>query len=221
MVRPRWLEPSLLLVFLLLLPRLHGQQKSTSQVPPRAHSPAATKASTPDPGSIRDGVYGNSYFHVSYKIPVSWVDRTQDVQPASDAGKGLVLLAIFERPPEASGETVNSAVVIAAEPATSYPGLKSAAEYFGPFTELATGKGFKVVNPPYEFAVSGKSLVRSDFSKALEQQTMQQASLAEMEKGYFVSFTFISGSHDEVEELAARLSLGSGPPNPPSKPRSR
>lgn len=148
------------------------------------------------------------------------MDRTQDMQADSEPGKGVVLLAIFERPPEAQGETVNSAVIIAAEPVASYPGLKSAADYFGPLTELTTGKGFKVVNEPFEFAVGGKQLVRGDFSKELGTLTMLQASLVEIEKGYVVSLTFLGGSEDETDQLVAGLNFAGN--RPPGKgPRTK
>jgi hypothetical protein len=205
----------MLLIYAIVLSALLWGLPERLQVstpsPPSKHS--SHPASTTDLGSIHDGAYRNPYFGVSYKIPVGWVDRTKDMQPGNGPGKGLVLLAIFERPPEALGEAVNSAVVIAAEPVASYSGLKTAADYFEPLTELATGKGFKVVNQPYEFSIGSKALVRADFTKALGQQAMHQASVAQMEKGYFVSFTFIGGSEDEVEELIGRLSLKGGAPS--------
>lgn len=179
-----------------------------AQKPTAPATPTVTRAAaTPVAGEIANGVYRNRDFGLAYRIPVGWVDRTQDMQSGNDAAKGLVLLAIFERPPEATGESVNSAVVIAAEPAASYPGLKTAADYFSPLTELATAKGFQVVNPPYEFSLGSKSLARSDFTKSLGKQGMRQASLVEMRKGYFVSFTFIAGEDDELEEIIQRLSL--------------
>jgi hypothetical protein len=106
-------------------------------------------------------------------------------------------------------------VVIAAESASSYPGLKTAADYFGPLTELTTGKGFRVVNAPYQFPVGTKQLVRSDFSKTLGCLTMRQASLVMLQKGYVVSFTFLGGSEDEIEKLIENLSFG-----PSKKPKA-
>ena len=130
------------------------------------------------------------------------------MQEGNEPQKSLVLLAFFQRPPEAAGDTVNSAVVIAAESISSYPGLKTAADYFEPMTELTTSKGFKIVNEPYQFPVGAKQLVRGDFSKVLGTVTMRQASLVALEKGYVVSFTFIGGSEDEIAELVEKLSFG-------------
>src|SRR2546430_8099369 len=128
-----------------------------------------------------------------------------------DPGK-LLLLAAFERPPEATGTTINSAVVIAAEKVSSFSGLKIASDYFGPITELATAKGFTVLNEPHDFVVGTKHLVRGDFSKQRGSLTMYQASLVTLEKSYAVSFTFIGGSQDEIEELIEKMTFS------PSKP---
>ena len=160
---------------------------------------------------MNDGVYQNPFFGFSYQVAFGWVDRTQDMRQGSEPAKSLVLLSTFERPPAAAGDTINSAVVIAAESVASYPGLKSAAQYFGPLTETTTSKGFKVVNEPYEFPLQGKQLVRADFSREMGKLTMYQSTLAMIEKGYVVSFTFIGGSEDEVNELIEGLKFGKGP----------
>ena len=118
-----------------------------------------------------------------------------------------VLLAVFERPPAAIGDTVNNAVVIAAESVKSYPGLKAAVDYFTPLEEITKARGFKVVNEPYEFPVGTRKIAREDFSKGLGKVTMQQASLVMLQKGYVVSFTFIGGSQDEVEDLIEGLNF--------------
>jgi hypothetical protein len=161
-----------------------------------------------DPGSIGNGTYRNVAFGVQYKIPFGWVDRTEQMRDAStDPSKSLLLLAAFERPPEAQGASVNSALLITAESASIYPGLKTAADYFGPLSDIATGKGFQVVNEPYYFEVGAKRTVRADFSKKIDDVTMYQSSLAVLEKGSFVSFTFLGGSEDEVNELIEKLSF--------------
>jgi len=136
------------------------------------------------------------------------------MQEGSEPGKSAVLLAVFERPPEAPGDSINSAVIIAVESAASYPGLKIAADYFGPLAELATSKGFKVENEAYEFAMGTRQLVRGDFSKQTGSLTMRQSSLVMLEKGYAVSFTFIAGSEDEASELIEKLSFKPEPQHP-------
>ena len=169
------------------------------------------KTSIPDSGAIINGSYRNAAFGISYKLPYGWVDRTADMQDDSaDASSSRLLLAVFERPPEAAGNTVNSAVVIAAEALPA--GMKTAAEYFESLSALATGKGFEVKEGTRESSVGAIRLVRGDFSKARGTLTMYQTSLVTMEKGYAVSFTFIGGSEDEVSELIEKLSFASRKP---------
>jgi len=188
-------------------------------------------------GEVSDGVYRNKNFGFSCKIPAGWVLRTEEMNAREDdaaapagratlartaeggcphtGGCGRDLLAAFSRPPEATAEEVNSSILIAAESAALYPGLKDAAQYFGPVTEVAKAQGFEVVNEPYEFMVGTKiagpkTLVRADFQKNVGTRVMRQSTLVMLARGYAVSFTFIGGTEDEVEELVQGLSFGVG-----------
>ncbi len=166
----------------------------------------------PEPGELSNGIYHNLSFGFTYKLPYGWVDRTPEMREAStDPAKETVLLGVFERPPEANGEGVNSGVVIAAESAASYPGLKSAAQYFGPLEEVTKAKGLTTVNPPYEFPVDAKPIVRGDFVKKVGNGSLHQSTLAWLAKGYVVSFTFIGDSDDEVLQLLDGLTFGKKP----------
>jgi hypothetical protein len=193
------------LVLLALLAAPSWAQDKSQPVASWARA-APHVTSGPSPGAVGDGVYHNPSFGFSYKLPYGWVDRTADMQDdTSDASQSRVLMAIFERPPQASGDTINSAVVIAAEPLPT--GMKTAAEYFESMSALATGKGFEAKEGPREFSVGTTKLVRGDLSKGRGTLTMHQTSLVVLEKGYAVSFTFIGGSEDEVNELIEKLSF--------------
>jgi hypothetical protein len=147
-------------------------------------------------------LYRNAAFGFHFQVPYGWVDRTQEMQEGDEAGKSALLLAVFERPPDATGDTVNSAVVIASESAASYKGLKKAEDYLGPLTELATAKGFKPDGDPYPLEIESRQLVRADFVKTIsEKLTMRQCTLVLLAKGQIVSFTFIAGSEDELDDL--------------------
>jgi hypothetical protein len=183
-----------------------------------------------DSGAVADGVYRSTAFGFLYQIPFGWVERTEVMRTESNDPTGAqVLLAVFEHPPEAAGSAPISAVLIAVERAAAYPGIKSAAEYFGPLTELTTAKGFKIVNEPYQFVIGTRQLVRGDFSKQKGTHTTQQSSLVLLDKGYLVSFTFLADGEDEMAALLGGLSFGPtrkarqlsapGPKNPTSTPR--
>jgi hypothetical protein len=179
-----------------------GSSSSKSRQKTEQH----VKASAPASSQNEQGLYRNPEFGFTYRLRYGWVDRTKEMQQeATDPTKSRLLLAIFERPPEVIGDTVNSAVIITVESAASYPGLKTAADYMGPLTELATGKGFKVTQEPYDVSGGAQQLVRSDFARDLGKLTMHQSSIAMLQKGSVVSFTFIGGSRDEVEELVEKL----------------
>jgi hypothetical protein len=94
-----------------------------------------------------------------------------------------------------------------------YPGLKEAAQYFGPVTEIAKAQGFTVNNEPYEFQVGAKTVVRADFEKTVGTRVLRQSTIAMLARGYAISFTFLAGTDDEIEELMAGLDLG-GPKKP-------
>jgi hypothetical protein len=181
-------------------------------------------------------VLGCPRFGFTYKTIFGWVDRTDDMQPDSESekpasakpesgasanpqgGKSETLLAVFERPPAAPGDTINSAVVIVAESLADYHGIKTASDYFGPITELNEQRGFKVENEPHSFSVGTRQLVRGDFSKERGKLTMWQSSLVMIDKGHIVSFTFVGGSEDEVDGLIGNLSFGTRLPKPPVPP---
>lgn len=172
-------------------------------------------ASSPD-----QGVYNNSIYSFSCKIPVGWVLRTDEMNVGNDAAKSQVLMAAFERPPGASGAEPPSTIVIAMESLSSYPGLKTAEDYFAPLTEVVTAKGFQAVNEPYPFPVGTSKLVREDFSREQKDRpTIYQSTLVILSHGAIVSFTFLAASEDEVDSLIENLSFGTNPA-PKSSPKS-
>lgn len=190
---------TVLALFLAARPTLGQQSPSPATAPPTAAI---------ESGEVVNSTYHNTSIGFRYPIPVGWVDRTAEMrEAATDHQKESVLLAIFERPPEAAGETVNSAVVIAIEAASAYPGLKTAAQYFGPVTELTTAKGFTPLAEPYEFPVDGRPIIRRDFQRRMASITMLQSTLAMLTKGSILSFTFLGGSSDEVSAMVEQLAF--------------
>jgi hypothetical protein len=225
----RWtvLAPAMLLLSLSALAQAPASPSSSSVK--HAQKPTAPTNSGLDSGSVANGVYINKTLALSCKIPPGWVLRTDEMNtreeekeekkegdaaaqppstPASSAG-AKVLLAAFSRPPEARAEDVNASIVIAAESAASYPGLKEAAQYFFPLTEVAKAQGFTADEDPYEIAIGTKTLVRGDFRKNVGTRVMRQSTLAMLSHGYAISITIIGGTDDEVEDLVDGLTFTS------------
>jgi hypothetical protein len=177
-------------------------------------------------------VYRNAEFGFRYEIPYGWVDRTKEMGTSNSdsladgnakttaesrgGDRPEVLLGIFEHPPEASTNAINSSVVIASESVASYPGLKRAEDYIGPLTEVVTAQGFKAVGDAYALEVDSRALVRADFVRSLpvkardEELTMRQATLIWVSKKRVLSFTFIADSEERLDEIMDGLHF-SGP----------
>jgi hypothetical protein len=203
-------------------PQSPAQSSLSSSSSSKQAGKSASAAGSPlDSGRIRNSLYRNPALGITCKIPAQWVLRTDEMNTRDEEGAeaasgkteadrkaGRVLLAAFSRPPEARAEDINSSILIAAESVAAYPGLKDAAQYFGPVTEVAQAQGFEVVEEPYEFAIGTQRVVRGDFQRDVGSRVMRQSTLVVLARGYAVSFTFIGGTEDEVEELVQGLSFG-------------
>ena len=211
----------LFLIFLLCGCGVSAQTgaQSSSSSRKTVKRPSAEHSSALEDGAVVNGVYRNRALGLSCKIPAGWVLRTEEMNSSDDdtseqnsspqrnTSEQRVLLAAFSRPPEARGDDVNSSILIAAENASAYPGLKEAAQYFGPLTEVAKAQGFAIDEDPYEFAVGSRNLVRGDFHKDVGTRVMRQSTLAFLSHGYAISITVIGGTEDEVEELIDGVSF--------------
>jgi hypothetical protein len=214
---------------------------SSKSSPSRSSKPvkrAAAAANSPlNSGTVSNGVYRNTAFGFTCKIPVGWVLRTEELNARDDetaaskesrasldraaeggcphtngpppSGCGRVLLAAFSRPPEARGEDVNGSILIAAESVATYPGLTDAAQYLSPVTEVAKAQGFEMEEDPYEVLLGGKTLAQGDFQKDVGSRLIRQSTLVLLTRGYALSFTFIAGTEDDVAELIEGLSFQS------------
>jgi hypothetical protein len=201
---------------------------AATQTTAPSSSPSAKHSNKPAPGdsgldagTVINGVYRNKTLAFSFKIPEGWVLRTEEMnapeedtvnstnaaQPAASSAGAKVLLAAFSRPPAARAEDVNSSILVAAENAAAYPGLKAAEQYFGPLMEVAKSQGFTMDEDPYGIAVGTKTLVRGDFHKDVGSRVMHQSTLAMLAHGYAISITIIAGTDDEVEELIDALTF--------------
>lgn len=214
--------PTFIFVITFLLPvSVFGQSSSSSSShsPQTSHKVQSAEASL-DAGVVSNGVYRNKTFGLACKIPAGWVLRTEEMNARDDSHPvaesatrvgqpdgGTVLLAAFSRPPEAKGEDVNASILIAAENAATYPGLKVAAQYFEPLIEVTKAQGFTMDGDPYDIAVGTTTLVRGDFHKDVGSRVMQQSTLVLLSHGYAVSITLIGGTADDVEDLVDGLSF--------------
>jgi hypothetical protein len=203
-------RPLRFMCFLLcLVSVLRAQTPAQSSSAKPANRPSAD--ATLDPGAVINNVYRNKMLGLAYKIPEGWVLRTDEMNtadeeknpdPAKSAEAGSkVLLAAFSRPPLAKGEDVNSSIVISAQSAAAFPGLKDVAQYFPLVVEAAKAQGFTEDEEPYEFAMGTKTLGRADFHRDKGTRVVHQSTLAVLSHGYAISIAITGGTEDEIEEL--------------------
>jgi hypothetical protein len=211
---------SLVFICVILLAAVVLQRQSAAQSSSSSSSSNRDRRTVPaehsvlDAGTVNAGAYRNAAFGFTCKIPAGWVLRTEEMNAReedgakADSGKaGRVLLAAFSRPPEARAEDVNGSIVIAAESAAAIPGLNEAAQYFVLVNEAAKAQGLEMDDEPYDFVVGTKTVVRGDFQKDVGTRVMRQSTLVVLARGYVVSFTFVGGTEDEVEEFVQGLSF--------------
>jgi hypothetical protein len=183
-----------------------------------------------DPGSYDDAthVYRSRSYGFACKVPAGWVLRTEQLKP-DGAADNQVLLAAFERPPEATSPAPASTILIASESQSAYPGLKTAGDYFGPVGEVVTAKGFKADNDPYTFPIGAAQLIRQDYSHEQkdhpekDRPTTYQSTLVLLSHGAILSFTFLAATEDDVDSLIENLSFtpaSSSKSNPKSHPKT-
>src|SRR5271166_5901023 len=174
----------------------YGWVERTEEMREPAAEPKTESGSGPDTNSVSS----------DSKVASENKSASDKLAKIKSANLSDVLLAIFARPPESAGESVNSAVVIASESAGAYPGLKKAEDFLGPLTELTSAQGFKAEGDPSIVEIDARELLRADFSKQLtDKLTMHQTTLVLLAKGQIVSFTFVAGSEGEVDELIESL----------------
>jgi hypothetical protein len=218
------------LVVVVAVAASFSQTDSPSSSSKHVRKPAASADSLLDMGSVTNGIYHNRALGFSCTIPPGWVLRTEEMNAgdqnepgdgapadpqkssstsgkAGETGPARVLLAAFSRPPQAAGEDINSSILIAAEKVAAYPGLKEAVQYFEPLTEVAKVQGFTVIEEPYEMTIGSKAMAREDFQKNVGSRVMRQSTLVMLVHGYAISFTFITGTEDEAEDLINGLSF--------------
>jgi hypothetical protein len=197
------------LVFLLLV--LTGcagviNAAQRSQPTPKASSTKGRAAQNrPDQGSVSSGVYTEKFFNLSYALPEGWVEKTASIREGLASGEnGILLLSAFARETPGPGEIIPS-VTISAENAASFPQAKSADDYFDSLSQVATGNGFAVLNPPAQIDMGGVTFVRGDFRKEQGDKTGYQASMVALRKGYFLTITAISENEEDLTSLLSRL----------------
>jgi len=193
-------SPLVLTILLLLCASAHAQTIS------------------PDDGTVKDGVYYNSYFNLSFTYPKDWVvydkavnDRIQQrtIEEAAKAGNPVQqkdiysLLAVTRHPRGTPGIPVNPAVFVAAE---RVPGNPNGKEYLLDLRSVRQKTGRPpLLDKPVEFRVAGLQFFRDDYGYDVNTVSVRNSLFVHVEKGYALIFSFTAGDQKTVEEMAKSM----------------
>ena len=209
-----------LLVPLLGLCRVVASQDSSaasSSSKSKQKTEQHVKSNAPAPAPTDEGLYRNPEFGFTYQVRYGWVDRTEAMQPADNDSSAVPTAARRLR--------------------TSARGRRRRRQLRCDHRRRECRRLSRPQNRrrlhrpahrthhlqriqrrpriPTNFLSAPQTLVRGDFTKDRGQLTMYQSSLVMLRKGSIVSFTFIGGSEDEVEELIEKVDF---PPVSPKAP---
>jgi len=169
-------------------------------------SGAAVSTPGPENGTIVSNTYANEFLGFWFPIPDGWqvnrasVGAEREGQAKRLPGGGLELLIVDRR----TARPARNRIVISAVDATGY---SSAIEAFvsdfvrAPINE--TGGEVLREASPVDFA--GQHFFRADYKQVLKNGVQWGAFVCTKVSGYFIGWTFIAGSPEELEDIVNSL----------------
>jgi hypothetical protein len=161
------------------------------------HGNAAT-VTTPHPedGAVRNGVYTNEYFNLSYPLPRGWTEEKAGPGPSRT---GYYVLSTLAPAGDLTGTLLIAAqdMFFAAKPAADAAAM---ADEFG--RAMAKVEGMTIDRPPSEVRIGGRVFSRVDFSGV----GLFRSTLITEIRCHLVSFNFIAKSPEVLAALTLSLS---------------
>ena len=189
---------------------------------------------SPDDAKIKDGVYSNSFFNLSFAYPKDWVIPDEVIkeqlkekanESATAQGKlaamkdSYLLFTLSRQPLGTPSRTVNPSIMVAAEKISHVPGNPTAKDFLIGFRPIKQQMGFQSSLPePVPFRVAGLQFFRDEYGGTIRGVNMNQITFAVFKKGYAVVFTFTGEDQKAVAEMAKLMNtivpLSKGGPRP-------
>jgi hypothetical protein len=161
-----------------------------------------------DVGTIATGFYINECLGFSYPIPDGWEVNSQALGTSPgvakhETGGGLILLIIDRH----TNRTFFNRMVVSASDAT--PLKFDTAEFVNRFVQAQTSGDQptvrKILKKAYPVEFAGKPFFRSDFTDQHGDATLYKAFLSTKFRGYFLEWTMVTGSPEELDNAANSL----------------
>lgn len=203
----------------------------------------AQQASTPDDGSVADGVYSNRFFGFSVNYPKDWVvhgdatnTRLKEIGKERATSSGALpaaaaevmlkntyqLLTAFQYPMGAPHVEVNPAFMVVAENVSHAPGIVNGRDYLLHVRPVMIKTGVvPIQDEPTELVLSGRKFFRQDSRMQINGMSIQQAIVITVIKGYALAFILSGKDQQSIDEMAAAagtLKFAPSPSAAPAKP---
>jgi hypothetical protein len=185
------------------------------------------QTSTPDGGSVKDGVYSDTFFGFSYAYPKDWVvhgeatkahikelgqEQAKETKALPDASVEValahtyLLLTVARYQLGTPGVKDNALVQVVAEDVRHAPAIINGRVYLLNVHDVLIKMGAQPLQAePVEVVFSSQKFFRLDFEQPVNGKPIHTAMLAIVSKGYGLTFIFTAIDQKEVDELVKTM----------------
>jgi len=188
---------------------------------------ATAQRSTPESGSVNNGVFRSTYFGFSYAYPEGWVihgdatnqrmnelgkQRVKETKAIPDASAEVGfkhlhrLLTLFEKALGTPGVKYNRSIQIIAEDVKALPGITDGRAYLT--NAIVPLKKMGCLFPqetPVGVVLAGRQFFRLDVDTPAAGILVHQAMIVTIAKGYALSFAFSVGPEQKLEDIVKTI----------------
>ena len=180
------------------------------------------QTTSPDDGIVKDGVYYNSFFSLSFAPPKDWVVhedavnkriREKTLDEVAKTGNPLqpkdiyALLSVTQHPKGTPGIAINPVIFVAAERVANVPGNPNGKDYLLSLRTFRQNRGDKpLLKEPVEVRLGGFQFFRDDYERVTNGVNHNSSVFVHVKKGYALIFSFTGEDQKNVEEMAKSMS---------------
>lgn len=179
------------------------------------------QTTAPNDARVKDGVYYNLFFNISFTYPKDWVvydqevnDRIHERSKEEAAKTGGVaqwkhtypLLSVTRHPRGTPDIALNPFVFVVAEKIDYWPGNPGAKEYLLSLRESkAKRRQEPTLKEPVEFRVAGFQFLRDDYHGEVNGVPFRKSVFVTVKKGYALIFSFTGEDEKRIAEMAQSM----------------
>lgn len=173
----------------------------------RAQSPSTVVSKpAPEDGAIVSNTYANESLGFWFPIPEGWEVNHEDLGVGREGGTkrtpggGRELLLIDQH----VGRPFRNRIVVTALDATGM--AVTTQEYVSKFVKVQVNRdGRELVRDNLDIELAGRHFVRADYKQTIPGGALSEAFLCTKFNGYFLGWTLVAGSPEELEGLVNSL----------------